>query len=258
VRKYIDLNSDMGEVPGFLRDGTQETIMRWLSSVNIACGGHAGDESMMRETVHQAMRCKLAIGAHPGYPDRKNFGRIPLNLTHDEVVSLVAEQIAALSQITESCGAPLTHVKPHGALYNQAVNDRALSAAIARGVKRWGGDVVLVGLAGSAMLDEFRNAGFRAAGEAFVDRCYEPDGTLRSRQLARALIISPDEAAAQALSIAADGKVQALDGSDIALSAETLCIHGDTPGAAGIAAAVSQALKKSGVTLSSFERGPSE
>lgn len=252
VHRYIDLNSDMGEVPGFIVDGTQEAMMRSLTSVNIACGGHAGDKSTMRETVCQAMHSHLAIGAHPGYPDRKNFGRIPLNLSSQEVAALVAEQVAALSQVADRCGTRVTHVKPHGALYNQAVNDRKLSAAIAQGVKRWGGDVVLVGLAGSAMLDEFRNAGFRAAGEAFVDRRYEPDGTLRSRQLPRALITEPGGAAAQALSIAAHGKVHAIDGSDIAIDAETLCIHGDTPGATGIAAAVADALKKSGFTLRSL------
>jgi 5-oxoprolinase (ATP-hydrolysing) subunit A len=254
VKNYIDLNSDMGEVPGFISDGTQEAMMRSLTSVNIACGGHAGDESTMRETVRQAMHCHLAIGAHPGYSDRKNFGRIPLELRSHEVVALVADQVATLSQIANACGAPVTHVKPHGALYNQAVNDRVLSAAIAQGVKRWGGDVVLVGLAGSAMLDEFHNAGFRTAGEAFADRRYEPDGTLRSRQLDRSLLADPKEAAAQALSIAAHGKVRAIDGSDIAIDAETLCIHGDTPGAAAIAAAVADALRKSGFTLRSLAR----
>lgn len=249
VRDYIDLNSDMGEVPAFISDGTQEAMMRSLTSVNIACGGHAGDEFTMRETVRQAMHCHLAIGAHPGYPDRENFGRIPLNLSSQEVAALVAEQVATLSRVADTCDARVTHVKPHGALYNQAVNDRALSAAIAEGVKRWSGDVVLVGLAGSPMLDEFRNAGFRVAGEAFADRRYEPDGTLRSRQLPRSLITEPEEAAAQALSIAKHGKVEAIDGSDIAIDAETLCIHGDTPGAAAIATVVADALRKSGLTL---------
>ena len=249
---YIDLNSDMGEIPAAIANGAQEELMRSLTSVNIACGGHAGDEFMMRETVHQALRLRLAIGAHPGYRDRKNFGRIALTLTSDEVAALVAEQVAALSRIAEECGARLTHVKAHGALYNQAANDRALSAAIAEGVRRWGGDVLMVGLAGSAMLEEFRNAGFRAAGEAFADRRYEPDGTLRSRQLPRAMITDPAEAAAQALSIAAHGRVRAIDGSEIAIEAETICIHGDSLGAAGIAAAAADALRQSGLTLRSL------
>jgi UPF0271 protein len=252
LQKYIDINSDMGEVPASIADGAQEEMMRSLTSVNIACGGHAGDESTMRETVQQALRQRLAIGAHPGYPDRKNFGRIALSLSSEEVAALVAEQVAVLSRIAEECGARVTHVKAHGALYNQAVNDRALSAAIAQGVKRWGGEVVLVGLAGSAMLEEFRAAGFRAAGEAFADRRYEPDGTLRSRQLTAAMITDPAEAAAQALSIAAHGKVHAIDGSEIAIEAETICIHGDTAGATDIAAAVAEALRQSGITLRSL------
>jgi 5-oxoprolinase (ATP-hydrolysing) subunit A len=249
LHKYIDINSDMGEVPASIADGTQEEMMRSLTSVNIACGGHAGDESTMRETVQQALRQRLAIGAHPGYPDRKNFGRIALSLSSEEVSALVAEQVAALSRIAEEFGARVTHVKAHGALYNQAVNDRALSAAIAQGVRRWGGDVVLVGLAGSVMLEEFRAAGFRAAGEAFADRRYEPDGTLRSRQLKAAMITEPAEAAAQALSIAAHGRIHAVDGSEIAIEAETICIHGDSAGAKSIAAAVVEALRESGITL---------
>ncbi|HUB52596.1 MAG TPA: 5-oxoprolinase subunit PxpA [Terracidiphilus sp.] len=249
IDKFIDLNSDMGEVPAAISDGTQEATMRSLTSVNIACGGHAGDEFTMRETINQALRSHLAIGAHPGYPDRQNFGRIALNLSSHEVAALVAEQVSALSRIADECGARVTHVKAHGALYNQAVNDRALSAAIAQGVRRWGGEVVLVGLAGSEMLKEFRDAGFRAAGEAFADRRYEPDGTLRSRQLAGAMIANPAEAAAQAVSIAEHGKVRAIDGSGVAIDAETICIHGDTPGAASIAAAVADALRQTGFIL---------
>ena len=249
LRYYIDLNSDMGEIPESVGNGTQDSIMRSLTSVNIACGAHAGDESTMRETVRQALHWKLAIGAHPGYPDRENFGRIALNLSSEEVAALVAEQVTALSRIAEEYRARVTHVKPHGALYNQAANDRALSAAIAHGVKRWGRDVVLVGLAGSAMLDEFRNAGFVAAGEAFADRRYEPDGTLRSRQLPGALITDPQEAAAQAVSVAMRGRIHSTDGSEISIQAETICIHGDTPGAGAIAAAVADTLRKAGITL---------
>jgi len=250
--KSIDLNSDMGEIPEAIADGTQEKIMQALTSVNIACGGHAGDEFSMRETVRQALRLQLAIGAHPGYPDRENFGRIALNLTAHEVAALVAEQVSALSRIAEECGARVTHVKAHGALYNQAANDRALAAAIAQGVKRWGQDVIMVGLAGAAMLDEFRKAGFRTAAEAFADRRYESDGTLRSRQLPGSLITEPAEAAAQALSIAKQGTVDAGDGSKVSIEAETICIHGDAPGAAAIAAAVAAALRRSGLSLRSL------
>ena len=252
THKYIDLNSDMGEVPAAIADGTQEEIMRSLSSVNIACGGHAGDESTMRETIRQALRWKLAIGAHPGYPDRENFGRIVLKLSNQDVATMVAEQLEALSRVAKASSARVTHVKAHGALYNQAVNDRPLSAAIAEGVTMWGGNVVLVGLAGSRMLDEFRNAGFQAAGEAFADRSYELDGTLRPRHLPGALITDPAVAAAQALSIAAHGKVFTIDGAEVAIQAETICIHGDTSGAAEIAAAVANALHESGFSVRSL------
>src|SRR5713101_7770757 len=149
----IDLNCDMGEVPEAIADGTQESLMRSLTSVNIACGGHAGDEQTMETTVEQALRWKLAIGAHPGYPDRANFGRLELKLPPNEIAASVFEQVRALAQIAAGCGARLVHVKPHGALYNQAVRDRELAAAIAEGVARWSRDVALVGLAGSTMLN---------------------------------------------------------------------------------------------------------
>lgn len=245
----IDLNCDMGELPTAIADGTQESLMPWLTSVNIACGGHAGDDQTMRSTIEQATRWKLAIGAHPGYPDRANFGRIEMNLAAEVVADFVFEQVGRLAQMADAMGTPITHVKPHGAMYNQAVNDRGLSAAIARGVGHWSRDVVLVGLAGSAMLDVFQEAGFRVAAEAFVDRRYELDGALCSRKLNGALISDPAEAAAQAVSIAVKETVVASGGSQISVAADTLCIHGDTPGAPAIAAAVAQALRQAGVTL---------
>src|SRR5712664_1861974 len=195
----IDLNCDMGELPEAIADGTQESLMASLTSVNIACGGHAGDERTMKTTIEQAIRWKLAIGAHPGYPDRANFGRLELKLPPNEIAASVFEQVRALAQIAAGCGARLVHVKPHGALYNQAVRDRALAEAIAKGVARWSRRVVLMGLAGSPMLDVFREAGFPVAAEAFADRRYEPDGTLRSRKHEDALIHDPAEAGRQAL-----------------------------------------------------------
>jgi 5-oxoprolinase (ATP-hydrolysing) subunit A len=281
--KRIDLNCDMGELPEAIADGTQEALMRSVTSVNIACGGHAGDEQTMRTTVEQALRWKLAIGAHPGYPDRENFGRVELNLPPKGIADSVSEQVRALAEVAERCGARVVHVKPHGALYNQAVKNRELAAAIAKGVKKAVADVaatlrrcssargvppalprcpcltedvVLVGLAGSPMLDVFREAGFAVAAEAFADRRYEPDGTLRSRKFDDALIRNPEEAAWQALGIAERGVVIASDGSEVAVDAQTLCIHGDTPGAPEIAATVARALREAGVkavALSSSE-----
>jgi UPF0271 protein len=245
----IDVNCDMGELPEAIADGTQESLMASLTSVNIACGGHAGDERTMKTTVEQALRWKLAIGAHPGYADRANFGRVELELPAKEVADSVYEQVRALAEIAAGCGARVVHVKPHGALYNQAVKNRELAEAIAEGVARWDKSTVLVGLAGSLMLEVFRGAGFAVAAEAFADRRYEADGTLRSRKFEDALIRNPEEAAWQALGIAERGLVIASDGSEVAVDAQTLCIHGDTPGAPKIAAAVARTLRQAGVKI---------
>jgi UPF0271 protein len=266
--KRIDLNCDMGELPEAIADGTQEALMRSVTSVNIACGGHAGDEQTMKTTIEQAIRWKVAIGAHPGYPDRANFGRLELKMPLDEVSASIFRQVKALADVAAECASRVAHVKPHGALYNQAVRNRELAAAIAEGVKKavaaenvaaalrrcscLSEDVVLVGLAGSPMLDVFREAGFAVAAEAFADRRYEPDGTLRSRKFEDALIRNPEEAAWQALGIAERGVVIASDGSEVSVDAQTLCIHGDTPGAPEIAATVARSLCDAGVTVSAL------
>ncbi|HUL17523.1 MAG TPA: 5-oxoprolinase subunit PxpA [Terriglobales bacterium] len=247
--KTIDLNCDMGEFPEAIADGTQEALMGFVTSVNIACGGHAGDAQTMKATIEQAMRRNLAIGSHPGYPDRENFGRLELDMPPAAIIDFVFEQVSALADIAASCGTRVTHVKPHGALYNQAVNKPELAQAIAAGVARWNREVVLVGLAASAMLDVFKEAGFAVAAEAFADRRYEPDGILRSRRFEDALIRDPVEAAEQALSIIQNGTVLAKGGTPIALHAQTICIHGDTPGAAVIAENVARVLRQAGVTL---------
>jgi len=233
----IDLNCDMGELPEAIADGTQEALMPSLSSVNVACGGHAGDESTMRTTIEQAKRWSLAVGAHPGYPDPVNFGRLEWNLPPEILADMVFEQILRLAEVAAHNGASITHVKPHGALYNQAARDPLTAKAVAAGVAHWNHEVVLVGLAGSAALNTYRDAGFAVAAEGFADRRYEPDGSLRSRKLAGALIRDPAEAARQALRLAEKGEVQ------------TICIHSDTPGAVEIAAAVAEALRVAGVTI---------
>ncbi len=251
----IDLNCDMGELPEAIADGTQEALMRSITSVNIACGGHAGDEQTMKTTIEQALRWKLAIGAHPGYADRANFGRLEeLDVPPKEIAASVFDQVRALAEIAGRCGARLIHVKPHGALYNQAARDRGIAQAIAAGVARWNREVVLVGLAGSPMLDVFRGAGFAIAPEAFADRRYEPDGTLRSRKFEDALIRDPAEAGWQALRIVERAAVIACDGTEVSVDAQTLCIHGDTPGAPEIAATVARILREAGVTLGALSR----
>jgi UPF0271 protein len=248
----IDLNCDMGEMREAIVDGTQEALMRSITSANVACGEHAGNKETMRLTIEQARRYGIAVGAHPGYPDRENFGRLELKMAPNEVAASVSEQVRALAQVAQTCGAQVVHVKPHGALYNQAVRNRELARAIADGVARWRRDVVLVGLAGSPMLEVFREAGFAVAAEAFVDRRYEPDGTLRSRKFEDALIRDPEQAARQALGMVERGVVEASDGSDVAVAPQTICIHGDTPGAVAIAAEVARVLRDAGVTIAAF------
>jgi UPF0271 protein len=224
----MDINCDMGEgVPD------QEAMMPYLTSANIACGGHAGDEDTMRLTIQQALRHGLKIGAHPGYFDKANFGRTEMMLPEEEIAMVVHAQCAVFGRIAEQCGATVTHVKPHGALYNQAVKSAMISRAIAEGVGRWRRDIAIMGLAGSLMLDIFREAGFRAMAEAFADRRYEADGTLRSRKFEDALIRDPLAAGEQALRIAKEG------------IAATICIHGDTPGALNIAKEVARVLSGS-------------
>lgn len=250
--KNIDLNCDMGELPEAIADGTQEALMKFINSANVACGGHAGDEQTMRTTIEQALRHEVSIGAHPGYADRKNFGRLELQMTPAEVANSVFEQVTALARVAESCGVQVVHVKPHGALYNQAVHNPDLARAIADGVARWRRDVVLLGLAGSSMLDVFQQAGFAIAAEAFADRRYEPDGTLRSRQHGDALLRDPQQAGQQALRIVEESTVIASDGSEVYVEAQTICIHGDTPGAIQIAAGVAEALRNGGVRTRSL------
>jgi UPF0271 protein len=250
---HVDLNCDMGEIPEHIADGTQESLMHSITSVNIACGGHAGDERMMSTTIEQALRWNLAIGAHPGYPDRANFGRLELDLPLEAIETTVFEQIRALAEVAATFATAIVHVKPHGALYNQAVNRPELARAIANGVARYSKQVVLVGLAGSPMLRVFRDAGFTAAAEAFADRRYEAGGTLRSRKFDDALIRDPRQAGEQALRIVNGEGVIASNQSIVPIAAQTICIHGDTPGAPLIAETVAKTLQDAGVNLRPLE-----
>jgi len=247
--KRIDLNCDMGELPEAIADGTQEALMQYVSSVNIACGGHAGDRPMMRATIEQALLHGVSVGAHPGYEDRTNFGRIELPLAPKQISISIERQILALENVANKCGARIVHVKPHGALYNRAARNRETAQAIADGVRRWRSDVVLIGLAGSVMLEVFHDAGFVVAAEAFADRRYEKDGSLRSRKFDDALFRDPQQAAEQALRIAEEGKVIAADGTAFSLAVQTICIHSDTPGALAIAKAVHGRFKNVGIQL---------
>ncbi len=224
----IDLNCDLGE----MEDAALEArLMEHVTSANIACGGHAGDEGTMERTVRLALECGVHIGAHPGYPDRANFGRLEIPMSEAEIEDTVAWQIGRLEAVAARLGAAIVHVKPHGALYNVAVHNRAVAGAIGAAVRHWTPAALVFGLAGSPMLDVWREMGLRVAAEGFADRRYEADGTLRSRRFADALITDPDAAAAQAVRLAREGGVQ------------TICVHGDTPGAVNILRACRLALQ---------------
>ena len=248
----VDLNADVGESVGPWPMGDDERLIPLVTSVNVACGAHAGDPLTIDRTVRAAVSNGVAVGAHPGYPDLVGFGRRDLDMAPDELEASLVYQIGAVAAFARDAGTPLSHVKPHGALYNLAARDAAVAATIARAVARVSRDLVLVGLAGSAMLTAATNAGLASAAEGFADRAYEADGTLRSRRLPGAMLESPELAAAQALAIVRDGRVESHDGQSVAVRADTICIHGDTPGAAEFAKAIRAALEGAGVTIAAL------
>ena len=245
----IDFNSDLGEGAG-----TDMAIMPLISSANIACGGHAGNDHTMRTTVELAMKNKVAIGAHPGYPDRERFGRVPLDIPARELIESIRRQIDSLVGISSRMGARVTHVKVHGALYNQAERDAAIARNIIFGVQAatGGHELVIVAPPASAMLQEASGMGMKVAREGFVDRAYESDGTLQSRSVAGSVLTNPSDAVRQALSFVKDGGVTAVDGTFLKLAVDTVCVHGDTPGAAGIARAVRDAFNAAKVKVAPF------
>jgi UPF0271 protein len=229
--------------------GDDEHLIPLVSSVNIACGFHAGDPLTIERTIRLASAAEAAIGAHPGYPDLVGFGRRDLDMAADELEAAVIYQVAAVAGLARASGAELRHVKAHGALYNRAAHDERLADSIARAVRRFSPELILVALAGSRLVDAGRAAGLAVAEEAFPDRAYEPDGSLRSRRLPDAVLMDSATVAARAVEMARDGTVTATDGSVIPLRADTLCLHGDTPGAAEHARAVRNALEAAGVSI---------
>jgi UPF0271 protein len=245
---HIDLNSDMGESYGAYTIGADDEVLRWVTSANVACGWHGGDPSVMRRTIQRAKELGVGVGAHPSYPDLLGFGRRVMQITRQEARDYILYQIGALRAFAEALGVKLQHVKPHGAIYNVAVTDRELSLGIADGVADAGGDLILVGLPGSELLKAGKEVGLRVAREAFGDRAYNEDGTLVSRKIAGSLLTDPDAVAERVLGFA-QGKVKAISGKEIRIEADTICLHGDTPGAGGIARRVRERLEAAGITL---------
>lgn len=225
--KTIDINSDLGESFGAWRMGDDAALLSIVSSANIACGFHGGDPDIMRGTVALAVEHEVAIGAHVSLPDLQGFGRREMAITPNEAYALTLYQIGALHGFAQAAGTRLRHVKPHGALYNMAARDMKLAAAIARAVHDFDATLCLFGLANSALVDAGRAAGIPVAAEAFADRRYRADGTLQPRREPDAVIQESDEAIAQAMAMAREGQVRAIDGSIVTLQADTLCVHGD-------------------------------
>lgn len=250
----IDINCDMGESFGRYTLGQDEALLPFITSANIACGWHAGDPLVMERTVRLAQEARVAIGAHPGLPDLQGFGRRNLDLAPEEAEAFVLYQVGALAAFARAWGAELAHVKPHGALYNQAAQDRDLAQAIARGVARFSRSLILVGLAGSALVEAGLEAGLAVANEGFPERGYTSAGTLMPRSQPGAVIDSPEQAAAQALRLAQEGVVFSTPRGAQRVAIDTLCVHGDNPNAVQILRAIRAQLSEHGQAVAAMPR----
>ena len=247
--RAVDVNCDMGESFGPWRMGTDADVMPHISSANIACGAHAGDPSVMRRTVRMARAASVRVGAHPGFADLQGFGRREMKVDPSELEDSLIAQIGALAAIARAEGMALQHVKAHGALYNMAARQPALAAAIARAIAACGPSLIMFGLPGSPMIDAGRAAGLRVAAEGFADRSYEPDGSLTPRSRPGAVIDDPEAVVIRAVRMVRDGVVLTAGGGEVPLRVDTICVHGDTPGAPELTRRIKEALTAAGATV---------
>lgn len=254
IKPCIDLNCDIGEGFGAYTIGNDDALLKLATSVNIACGFHGGDAAVMRRTARLAVENGVAIGAHPGLPDLAGFGRRTMQVTPQEVYDMTLYQIGALEGFVRSASGAMTHVKPHGALYNMLAASSELSEAFVQAVKDFDTGLILVGLAASALTEMGEKYDLRTAHEAFADRTYQADGTLTPRSRSNALIHSTGEAAAQAVGIALHERVFATDGSEVSIQAHTICLHGDSPESAKFARAIMRGLRAAGLEVRSLIR----
>ncbi|MBM7647348.1 UPF0271 protein [Bacillus ectoiniformans] len=245
----VDINCDMGEGFGSYVIGQDEEIMPYITSANIACGFHAGDPDVMKKTVKLAVQHGISIGAHPGLPDLAGFGRRPMKVSADEVYSMVLYQMGALYAFVKAEGGKISHVKPHGALYNMAAKSKELSNAIASAVQDFDDQLVLFGLSGSELIKAGKAKGLRVAEEVFADRTYQADGNLTSRRDPHALLTSNKEAVDQVVRMVKEGKVRAVTGEDVSIAADTICIHGDGAHALEFAQFIKNELEKNGIVI---------
>jgi len=249
VKNTVDLNCDMGESFGAWSTGADAEVLEHVTSANIACGFHAGDPAVMHRTVAAAVGRGVAVGAHPSLPDLQGFGRRVMGITPNEAYDLVLYQIGALAGFCRALGGRLSHVKAHGALYNMAAKDAVLADAIASATRDFDPSLVLFGLAGGELVRAGRRIGLRVANEVFADRTYQPDGSLTPRNKPHAMIHDLPVALGQVERMMRDGTVLALDGSEVTVEAETICVHGDEPGAAIFARELRALLDRIGVSV---------
>ncbi|SHG82000.1 LamB/YcsF family protein [Pollutimonas bauzanensis] len=250
----IDLNCDMGESFGPWEMGQDEAILPHVSSANIACGFHAGDPGVMRKTVAAAIRHGVALGAHPGLPDLAGFGRRGMDISPDDAYDMVVVQVGALAGVAASQGGRLHHVKAHGALYNMAARSPELARAVAQAVHDVDRSLVFYALASSVQASVAADIGLNVAQEVFADRTYQSDGSLTPRKQAHAMIVDVDASIRQVLRMVAEGRVATVQGEDIVVRADTLCIHGDQPGAVVFAQAIRRALERKGIAVRKVAR----
>jgi len=245
----IDLNSDLGESFGAFKIGNDEEVLKYISSANIACGYHGGDHNVMFETVRLAKKYSVQIGAHPGFPDLAGFGRREMKLTPREIYHLMVYQIGALEAVCKTNGTNLVHVKPHGALYNMAAKNREMADSIAQAVFDLNPELVLFALAGSELANAGQEKGLVVAGEVFADRTYQLDGTLTSRQESNAMIHDSELAITRVIRMIKEGKVEAVNGTDIEIQADTICVHGDDPQALEFVTKLKQAFQQENIEI---------
>lgn len=246
----IDLNCDMGESFGAYQLGDDAALMPFITSANIACGFHAGDPAVMKRTVKLAMKNNVSIGAHPGLPDLQGFGRRTMAISPEEAYDMVVYQVGALSAFVKSEGGVLNHVKPHGALYNSSAINKLLAEAIAEAIYKIDPTLILFGLSGSESVLAAKKTGLKVANEVFADRTYQENGTLTARNIPGALITDHTTAVTQVMNLIKHGKVKSLQGSEVKIAADTICIHGDGEHAATFATLIFEALKREGINLS--------
>jgi 5-oxoprolinase (ATP-hydrolysing) subunit A len=241
---HIDINCDMGE--GI---GNEELLMPFISSANIACGFHAGDENEMKRVVGLCLQYDIAIGAHPSFPDKENFGRAAMNLTAEKIQQLIKKQLSILNKIVVAAGGKMHYVKPHGALYNMAAGNTLLAMSIAEAVKDFDNTLIYYGLSGSVMIDEAVESGLRPAHEVFADRTYQPDGSLTPRSEPGALITDANQVVMQVMQMINEKMVTATNGDKIEIQADTVCIHGDGPNAVEFAKKINESLNAAGIQI---------